>query len=65
MKNDFSLFMEINLILIVFAAIFFQGASAEIDWYPIGMWIFAVFCLSFMGGVFRGYQERRIGFDQV
>jgi len=49
MKNDFSLFIEINLILIIFAAIFFQGASAEIDWYPIGMWIVVVFCLSFFG----------------
>jgi len=56
MKSRFSQFIEVNLLLVIFTALFVQGVVAEVDWYPIGMWIFAIFGLSLLGWE-RGYLE--------
>jgi O-antigen ligase/tetratricopeptide (TPR) repeat protein len=41
--------LELNLLLLIFAALLLQGAVLESDWLPIGLWIFGLFCLSLYG----------------
>jgi O-antigen ligase/tetratricopeptide (TPR) repeat protein len=54
MKSEFSFFLKLNIILIIVMAIFMQGATADVDWLPIGMWIAIIFCLALFGWG-RGY----------
>ena len=57
MKSRLGWLIEVNLLLIVFFSLFIQGAIAEVDWYPIGIWIMVVFCISLVGWE-RGYIEK-------
>lgn len=54
MKSEFSFLLKLNIILVIFAAVFMQGATADVDWLPIGMWIAVIFCLALFGWG-RGY----------
>jgi O-antigen ligase len=46
LRESVSLFIEINLLLIVFLSLLLSGAVKDIYWYPIGIWIVIVFCFS-------------------
>jgi len=41
-----SFFIEINLLLIIFASLLLRGAVADAYWYPVGIWIITIFCFS-------------------
>jgi|GEM_PF-1348794 len=60
----FKIFIELNLILILLVSIFFRGVVIDSYWYPIGLWVFAIFCLSIIGWE-RGYvsSPRRCGLE--
>jgi O-antigen ligase len=49
-----SFFIEINLLLIIFTALFLRGAVADCYWYPVGIWIIIIFCFSILAWD-RGY----------
>ena len=41
-----SFFIEINLLLIIFASLLLRGAVTDCYWYPVGIWIITIFCFS-------------------
>jgi len=60
----YKIFIELSLILILLSSIFFRGVVIDSYWYPMGLWIFAIFCLSLLGWE-RGYitGPRRCGLE--
>lgn len=46
LKEGLSLFIEINLLLIILFSLLLSGAVKDIYWYPLGLWIVIIFCFS-------------------